>query len=83
MAIGAASMLSPLYIAEIAPARMRGRLVTLNQLTIVFGILAAQLLNLVVAKKVPDGATAAMIAQSWNGQLGWRWMFTAVTVPSR
>ncbi len=82
VAIGMASNLSPLYIAEIAPAQMRGRLVTLNQLTIVFGVLAAQLQNMMVAQKVPDGATAAMIAQSWNGQLGWRWMFTLVAAPS-
>ena len=82
VAIGMASNLSPLYIAEIAPSQMRGRLVTLNQLTIVFGILAAQLLNLVVAQKVPEGATAAMIASSWNGQFGWRWMFTLVALPS-
>jgi sugar porter (SP) family MFS transporter len=82
VAIGMASNLSPLYIAEIAPAQMRGRLVTLNQLTIVFGILAAQLLNMVVAQKVPAGATAAFIAQSWNGQMGWRWMFTFVALPS-
>lgn len=82
VAIGMASNLSPLYIAEIAPAALRGRLVTLNQLTIVFGVLAAQLLNLVVAKRVPEGATAAFIAQSWNGQYGWRWMFTLVAAPS-
>ena len=82
VAIGMASNLSPLYIAEIAPAQMRGRLVTLNQLTIVFGILAAQLLNMVVAQKVPDGATAADIVYSWNGQFGWRWMFTIVALPS-
>ena len=77
-----ASNLSPLYIAEVAPARMRGRLVSLNQLTIVIGILAAQLLNMVIAQKVPNGSTAAMIAQSWNGQFGWRWMFTLVAAPS-
>ena len=82
VAIGMASNLSPLYIAEIAPAQMRGRLVSLNQLAIVIGILAAQLLNIVIAQKVPDGATAAMIAQSWNGQFGWRWMFTLVAAPS-
>src|SRR5690348_5619253 len=81
-AIGMASNLSPLYIAEVAPAELRGRLVTLNQLTIVFGILAAQLLNMVVAQKVPDGATSLTIAQSWNGQYGWRWMFTLVAAPS-
>lgn len=82
VAIGMASNLSPLYIAEVAPAELRGRLVTLNQLTIVFGILAAQLLNMVVAQKVPEGATAEFIAQSWNGQYGWRWMFTLVAAPS-
>jgi len=82
VAIGMASNLSPLYIAEVAPAELRGRLVTLNQLTIVFGILAAQLLNMVVAQKVPEGVTAEFIAQSWNGQYGWRWMFTLVAAPS-
>lgn len=82
VAIGMASNLSPLYIAEIAPAHMRGRLVTLNQLTIVFGILAAQLLNMVIAEKVPEDATPLMIANSWNGHYAWRWMFTLVAVPS-
>jgi sugar porter (SP) family MFS transporter len=82
VAIGMASNLSPLYIAEVAPASMRGRLVTMNQMTIVFGILGAQLINMVIAQKVPDNATAAMIAQSWNGQYGWRWMFTLVAAPS-
>lgn len=82
VSIGMASNLSPLYIAEVAPAELRGRLVTLNQLTIVFGILAAQLLNMVVAQKIPEGATPAFIANSWNGQYGWRWMFTLVAAPS-
>ena len=82
VAIGMASNLSPLYIAEVAPAELRGRLVTLNQLTIVFGILAAQLLNMAVAQKVPEGATPEFIGQSWNGQYGWRWMFTLVAAPS-
>ena len=82
VAIGMASNLSPLYIAEISPAQMRGRLVTLNQVTIVFGVLAAQFQNMIVAQKVPDGATAAMIAHSWNGQMGWRWMFTLVAAPA-
>lgn len=82
VAIGMASNLSPLYIAEIAPAGLRGRLVTLNQLTIVFGILGAQLLNLALAKPVAEGATPEIIAASWNGQYGWRWMFTLVAAPS-
>src|SRR5579859_5239833 len=68
VAIGMASNLSPLYIAEVAPAQLRGRLVTLNQLTIVFGILAAQLLNMAIAQKVPSDATPELIAESWNGQ---------------
>jgi len=82
VAIGMASNLSPMYIAEVAPAHMRGRLVAINQLTIVIGIVGAQVANWLIAEKVADGATAEMIRQSWNGQYGWRWMFTAVTVPS-
>jgi sugar porter (SP) family MFS transporter len=82
VSIGMASNLSPLYIAEVAPAELRGRLVTLNQLTIVFGILAAQLLNMALAQKVPESASPTLIAQSWNGQYGWRWMFTLVAAPS-
>jgi sugar porter (SP) family MFS transporter len=82
VAIGMASNVSPMYIAEIAPAHIRGRLVAINQLTIVLGILAAQLINLVIAQKVPLDFTAEMIRQSWNGQYGWRWMFTIVAVPS-
>jgi len=82
VAIGIASNISPVYIAEISPARLRGRLVAMNQMTIVVGILAAQILNWAIAEPVPAGATADMIRQSWNGQYGWRWMFTAVAVPS-
>ena len=82
IAIGMASNVSPTYIAEVSPAPWRGRLVTLNQLTIVVGVLAAQVVNWLLADKVPDGATPEMIRQSWNGQYGWRWMFTAVAVPS-
>jgi sugar porter (SP) family MFS transporter len=82
VAIGIASNVSPTYIAEISPAPWRGRLVTLNQLSIVVGVLAAQIVNWLLADRVPDGATAEMIRQSWNGQYGWRWMFTAVVFPS-
>ncbi len=82
IAIGIASNVSPTYIAEVSPAPWRGRLVTLNQLTIVVGILAAQIMNWLIAERVADGATQEMIRQSWNGQYGWRWMFTAVAVPS-
>ena len=82
VAIGMASALSPLYIAEVAPAHLRGRLVSMNQLTIVIGVLGAQVVNWLIAEPVPANATAEMIRSSWNGQLGWRWMFTAVAVPS-
>jgi sugar porter (SP) family MFS transporter len=82
VAIGLASNVSPTYIAEVSPAPWRGRLVSLNQLTIVVGILAAQVVNWLIARKVAEGATAEMIRLSWNGQYGWRWMFTAVAVPS-
>jgi sugar porter (SP) family MFS transporter len=82
IAIGMASNLSPTYIAEVSPAPSRGRLVSLNQLAIVVGILAAQIVNWSIAEAVPDGASAEAIRFSWNGQLGWRWMFTAVAAPS-
>jgi sugar porter (SP) family MFS transporter len=82
VAIGIASNVSPVYIAEVSPAPWRGRLVSMNQLTIVVGILAAQIVNWLIADSVPAGATAEAIRQSWNGQYGWRWMFTAVTAPS-
>lgn len=81
-AIGLASNLSPLYIAEVAPAAVRGRLVSLNQFTIVIGILLAQVVNLLIAQPVPPGATAVEILNSWNGQVGWRWMFGVTAVPS-
>ncbi len=80
--IGLASALSPMYIAEVAPSSMRGKFVSLNQMTIVIGILGAQVINLLIADSVPDGATDEFIRASWNGQIGWRWMFYACAVPS-
>jgi MFS transporter, SP family, xylose:H+ symportor len=80
IAIGLASNVSPLYIAEISPAAWRGRLVSVNQLAIVCGILAAQIANWLIAENVPEGGK--VLAQSWNVQFGWRWMFTAVAVPA-
>jgi len=80
--IGLASNLSPVYIAEITPANTRGRFVSINQLTIVIGILAAQLINWWIAERVPSGATPADIMTSWNGQTGWRWMFYACAFPA-
>jgi SP family sugar porter-like MFS transporter len=80
--IGLASNLSPIYIAEITPANVRGRFVSINQLTIVIGILAAQLINWRIAEPVPADATIHEILFSWNGQTGWRWMFYACAVPA-
>ncbi|HVH71112.1 MAG TPA: MFS transporter, partial [Candidatus Dormibacteraeota bacterium] len=82
LAIGLASSLSPMYIAELAPASFRGKLVSLNQLTIVVGILSAQLVNWLIAKPVPADATPLEILHSWNGQVGWRLMFGVTAIPS-
>ena len=82
LGIGLASALSPMYIAEISPAAQRGRFVAVNQLTIVIGVLAAQLVNLAIAKPVATSATLAEISASWNGQVGWRWMFGSGVVPA-
>lgn len=82
LAIGLASSVSPMYIAEVAPASFRGRLVCLNQLTIVIGILLAQVVNWLIAKPVPAYATDLQILNSWNGQVGWRWMFGVTAIPA-
>jgi SP family sugar porter-like MFS transporter len=77
--IGIASNLSPMYIAEVSPGNIRGRFVSINQLTIVLGILSAQIANWLIAEPVmPDED----IMTSWNGQTGWRWMFWVQTVPA-
>ena len=79
------SSLSPMYIAEISPAAIRGRFVSINQLTIVIGVLIAQVANWLISlhdQQLPDNATTTMILESWNGQYGWRWMFAAETVPA-
>ena len=73
LGVGAASMLSPLYIAEIAPARIRGRLVSLNQLAIVSGMLVVYFVNAGVAS-LGDG--------TWNVEAGWRWMFASEALPA-
>lgn len=82
VAIGLASNMSPMYIAELSPAHVRGKMVSLNQLTIVIGILLAQFVNWLIAKPVPLNATAHDILISWNGQIGWRWMFAVTAIPS-
>jgi SP family sugar porter-like MFS transporter len=80
--IGLASNLSPMYIAEVSPAAMRGKFVSLNQLTIVIGILLAQIVNWQIAEPVAVNASNAEILASWNGQTGWRWMFWAEIIPA-
>lgn len=82
VAIGLASNLSPMYIAEIAPAGIRGKLVAVNQLTIVIGILLAQSLNWFLVRDLPQGATDEFIRSSWFGQQGWRWMFGLTAAPA-
>ena len=82
VAIGIASNVSPTYIAEISPTPWRGRLVAVNQLGIGLGVLCAQIANYLIAEHVPQSATTEFIRQSWNGQYGWRWMFSAVALPS-
>lgn len=79
--IGVASGLSPMYIAEVSPREIRGKLVSINQLTIVLGILAAQIANFLIAEPIPAGLTQAP-ADSWNALMGWRWMFWAEAFPA-
>lgn len=81
IAIGIASGLSPMYIAEVAPSNIRGKLVSLNQLTIVLGILGAQVVNYLIAEPMPAGTTVPAI-ESWNVQMGWRWMFWSAAFPA-
>jgi MFS transporter, SP family, xylose:H+ symportor len=73
LGIGAASVASPLYIGESAPARWRGRLVALNQLAIVFGMLIVYTVNY----RIHLSGTL-----EWNQSVGWRWMFASGIVPS-
>lgn len=73
LGIGIASMLAPMYIAEIAPAGIRGRLVSINQLGIVSGILLIYFVNATIA---------GWYDEAWNISTGWRWMFGSGLFPS-
>jgi SP family xylose:H+ symportor-like MFS transporter len=73
LGVGIASMMSPVYIAEIAPAHMRGRLVSYNQFAIITGMIAVYFVNYLIAARGND---------SWNLQSGWRWMFGSETIPA-
>jgi SP family sugar porter-like MFS transporter len=79
IAIGIASNLSPIYIAEVSPPEARGRFVSLQQLAIVIGILAAQIVNWLIADEIHADEE---ILNTWNGQMGWRWMFWAGGAPA-
>jgi MFS transporter, SP family, sugar:H+ symporter len=75
--VGAASVIAPAYIAEIAPARIRGRLGSLQQLAIVLGIFAALLVDYIIGSGLASSPTASL-----DGMQAWRWMFLAMVVPA-
>jgi SP family sugar:H+ symporter-like MFS transporter len=76
-AVGAASILCPAYISEVAPAALRGRLASLQQLAIVLGLFMAFLSNYLIAR-----ASGGASEQFWFGFQAWQWMFWAELVPS-
>jgi MFS transporter, SP family, xylose:H+ symportor len=71
--VGIASMISPMYIAEIAPANVRGKLVSWNQFAIIFGMLVIYLVNYFIAKQGNE---------EWLTTEGWRWMFFSGAIPA-
>ena len=73
LGIGAASIVAPMYIAEIAPAAVRGRLVVFYQFGIVTGILCAVFVNMLIERSG---------SEAWNVSRGWRWMFAAGAIPA-
>lgn len=73
--VGIASMVSPMYIAEVAPSDKRGRLVALNQFAIIFGMLVVYFVNYTIALQGKGDA-------AWLHQIGWRWMFASLGIPS-
>ncbi|MGO1768820.1 MAG: sugar porter family MFS transporter [Microbacterium sp.] len=77
LGVGAASVIAPAYIAEVSPARIRGRLGSLQQLAIVLGIFAALLTNAILAA-VSGGAAETF----WFGVETWRWMFIVEAIPA-
>lgn len=71
--VGLASMLSPMYIAEIAPPKIRGQLVSWNQFAIIFGMLVIYFVNYFISRQGD---------QEWLNETGWRWMFASETIPA-
>jgi len=85
LGVGAASLTSPLYIAEVSPARIRGRLVSVNQFAIVSGMLIVYFVNYFIAaygSSVDAAAAVGGETASWNVQYGWRWMFGSEALPA-
>lgn len=73
LGVGAASMTSPMYIAEISPARIRGRMVSINQFAIVAGMLVVYFVNYFIG---------GFHDEAWNTDFGWRWMFGSESIPA-
>jgi MFS transporter, SP family, xylose:H+ symportor len=71
--VGMASLLSPMYIAEIAPPEKRGKLVSYNQLAIIIGMLTVFFVNYFIARQGDD---------RWISAVGWRWMFSSEILPA-
>jgi MFS transporter, SP family, xylose:H+ symportor len=71
--VGLASAVCPMYIGEIAPADIRGRLVSFNQFAIIFGMLVVYFVNWGIAKGQPI---------EWINEIGWRWMFASEAIPA-
>lgn len=80
LGIGIASNVSPVYIAEVTPARLRGRFVSVNQLTTVLGILLAQVVNWRIGEHFTGAAGGALTPESV--EWAWRWMLWAAAVPA-
>ncbi len=77
MAVGAASVLSPAYISEVAPANIRGRMTTVQQIMIITGLTAAFLVNYFLAAAAGESTN-----EFWLGIAAWRWMYLAQAVPA-
>ena len=73
LGVGLASMVSPMYIAEMAPAEKRGNLVSWNQFAIIFGMLVVYFVNYTIAMQGDS---------TWLNQIGWRWMFASEIIPA-
>lgn len=71
--VGIASMISPMYIAEIAPAKVRGKLISFNQFAIIFGMVIIYFINYLIARQGDE---------QWLTTTGWRWMFFSGVIPA-